>query len=176
MKRLIRSTIEFEDSILIDVEIPMPEGIYSSTVDKTTLFPGREQFQQDVLDILENEYHFEVVDSSVSNRPSSPSIYFDTYYTLEDGSARIHCFIHFRFSDHVLNDVGDTDHIEFLRDNARKYTENRQVDFVIKEEDVTISSKELYRAYDIALDDLRDTLESRIQAWTRMARRRANRR
>lgn len=197
MKRYIReskylsinSNALFDDTIVIDIDInSLVRDIASATaIDK---FPGIEQFKQDVLNILENEYKFEVVEDTyngkrqkgyITNREDSVSVYFDTFYDLSNAdaslkrlgvsqkapdSAQIFCFIHIRFSDHTLNDEGDSAHQKFLRENAAKYTENRKdVTHVIKEESIEIDKRSLQMYYNQALEDLRDALDVRTLYW-----------
>lgn len=185
--------ILFDDRITIDIEVDIPYVIDSSTHEQIIRFPGVEQFRQDVLDILENEYHFEVIEDMYngkkqkgyfSNRDDSISVYFDTYLDLCNvepvlkrigsvncpvpGSGKIYCFIHFRFSDHILNDEGDQLHRRFIADNADKYTSDRpDVTHVMKEECITLNERDVTLYYNEALEDLRDQIDIRMTYWAR---------
>jgi len=190
-----KDKIEFDDSVVIDIELPnvVQEINSSESINK---FPGKEQFLEDVLHILEDEYHFEVIEEEDecgvvrkghhSNRPDSISVYFDTFYDLDNAiepmkrlgvmdlsipqDVTVECFIHFRFSDHDLHDLSYADHRKFLADNTNKHTKDRDVLIKVDEELVTISESVLYAAYNDALDKARDTLDGRIFDWVRQAR------
>ena len=201
MKRYIRnskyltdnSDVLFDDSILVDIDVDLSSYVMSSNND-STLFPGVEQFKNDVLKILEQEYKFDVIEDNydgvlqkgyVSNRDGSASIYFDTYFDLSNAQyaidrlgvkqpvpkdGKVFCFIHIRFSDHNLNDGGDSAHLQFVNENAKKYTENNpKVTHVIKDESIEVSERQLHRYYDAALDELKIELDSRILSWIRKA-------
>ena len=199
MKRYIRtskyltedSDVLFDDSILVDIDIDLTSIMSSNNF---SMFPGVKQFKQDVLNILENEYEFEVIEDTydgvkqkgyISNKDNSESIYFDTYYDLSNAADALHrlgvstsapeygkvfCFIHIRFSAHNLNDAGYMDHMKFVDQNSEKYTRNRSdVTHVIKDESIEVSELKLYRYYDEALEELKIDLDSRILAWVRKA-------
>lgn len=189
-------SIVFDDKIVIDVEIDLPLEIFSATTDLIK-FPGLEKFKQDVLNILENEYGFDVIEDiydgrkqkgHLSNRKDSVSLYFDTFYDLSKTAEllkrgrienieplsgyKIFCFIHFRFSDHDLHDQGDVLHRQWLKQNTAKYAANRQdLAHVEDEEIIQVNENTLYRAYEQALDDLRFEIDIRIVGWLRKARR-----
>lgn len=194
MKRYIHSNIpEISDRIIINLDVSIPYAIYSVTQDNSNLFPGVEQFRKDVLAILEDEYHFEVIEDvydgkrqkgHCSNRQDSVSVYFDTYFDFANArdaiirsgvtsltvpeQGKVHCFIHFRFSDHILNDEGDKLHRDFLRENKNKYAANRpDVTHVIREEAIDLDETDLTRCYSDALDKLHDALDTRIAYWIR---------
>ena len=206
MKRFIRNSkyldettdeILFDDSILVDIEIDIPLDIEAaSRHEQIVRFPGLDQFKQDVINVLENEYHFEVIEDVydgvrqkgyTSDREGSLSLYFDTYFDLANcaGPAermksslpvpekgKIYCFIHLRFSDHVLIDSGDVGHRKFVADNAKKYTANRpDVTHVVEEDFVDLSEEDLAYYYDEAIADLREQLDVRILYWMRKAER-----
>lgn len=160
-------------------------------------FPGIDQFKADVLSILEREYEFEVIEDfydgklqkgHISNRDDSISVYFDTYFDLakasnpisrlgitnlrvpEESKCKIACFIHIRFSDHKLNDLGDLEHRRFVKQNAEKYTQNRgDVSMVIEEENITIRPDKMQLRYNEAIEDLRTDLDFRIASWVKKA-------
>ena len=203
MKRFIRSSkyldensdeVLFDDTIVLEIDINWPGSAVTSSQDLyDQRFPGVEKFRQDVLQMLEDEYHFEVIEDvydgkrqkgHISNREDSISIYFDTYFDLSNAgqvlqrlgindtdipeSGKVFCFIHLRFSDHELNDEGDVLHSRFVNDNAKKYAVQRgNIVFYVPEESIAISEKSLYRAYSNALEDLKDELDFRIAAWVR---------
>lgn len=196
MKRYIvasesNNSILFDAIITVDIEIPVISVESSTSVN----FPGVKQFLSDVVNILEDEYKFYVIADSyndpsvftkghISNRIDSNSIYIDTYYDLSNSrnaldnvgatnvqipEGKIECFIHLRFSDHILNDAGDTEHLDYLTKNAKKYTKDHPVDFVYKEESFEVAESDLYRHYNDALDDLKDQLNARILYWVNKA-------
>ena len=203
MKRFIRSSkyldensdeVLFDDTIVLEIDINWPGSAVTSSQDLyDQRFPGVEKFRQDVLRMLEDEYHFEVIEDvydgkrqkgHISNREDSISIYFDTYFDLSNAgqvlqrlgindtdvpeSGKVFCFIHLRFSDHELNDEGDVLHNRFVNNNAKKYAVQRgNIVFYVPEESIAISEKSLYRAYSNALEDLKDELDFRIAAWVR---------
>ena len=203
MKRFIRSSkyldensdeVLFDDTIVLEIDINWPGSAVTSSQDLyDQRFPGVEKFRQDVLRMLEDEYHFEVIEDvydgkrqkgHISNREDSISIYFDTYFDLSNAgqvlqrlgindtdvpeSGKVFCFIHLRFSDHELNDEGDVLHNRFVNNNAKKYAVQRgNIVFYVTEESIAISEKSLYRAYSNALEDLKDELDFRIAAWVR---------
>lgn len=102
---VIDSEIRFNDSLILRVEFP---EIVSESIDAASgnIFPGREQLLEDVLRILEDEYHFDVIEDvyeeniglssnrgkkmpdrrkgHISNRKDSMSVYYDTYYDLSN--------------------------------------------------------------------------------------------
>lgn len=106
MKRYIKpdnhinyEDVIIEDSIIIDIELPISQLIAASDTVDNTRFPGSDEFRKRVLDILQNEYHFDVEyddyakDSHgnpihqqgwVSNRDDSDSIYFNVFYDLSN--------------------------------------------------------------------------------------------
>lgn len=203
MKRFIRSSkyvdensdeVLFDDTIVLEIDINWPGSAVTSSQDLyDQRFPGVEKFRQDVLRMLEDEYHFEVIEDvydgkrqkgHISNREDSISIYFDTYFDLSNAgqvlqrlginhtdipeSGKVFCFIHLRFSDHELNDEGDVLHNRFVNNNAKKYAVQRgNIVFYVPEESIAISEKSLHRAYSNALEDLKDELDFRIAAWVR---------
>lgn len=185
------SNILFDDTIFVEVDIDL-NSILSADI--WSKFPGVDQFKKDVLDILENEYGFEVIEDVydgikqkgyISNREDSVSIYFDTYFdlsksgpalkrsgvsTIAPQEGTIFCFVHIRFSDHDLADEGDVEHRKFINRNAQKYVSNRpEVTHVMKEEQVEVDPLHLNRYYDRALASLKVDLDSRILAWNRKA-------
>ena len=148
--KVTASSVEFNDVLTLDVDLPDIQPIQVAASGSSVKFPGRDQFLEDALHILEDEYHFDVIGDvyeenkelkvnklsktnparkgHISNRPSSDSIYFDTYYDLNNAeeplkrmgisdrsipqNVTVQCYIHFRFSDHDLFDMGDVDHLE----------------------------------------------------------------
>lgn len=192
MYRVLCSTDDslFTDYLTIEVEVPLAPGVFSASDVVSDLFPGRAQFAQDAKNILQSEYMFDIVNSSESNRADSASIYFDTYFDLNNAlpalervgvinkdipQGKVHCFIHFRFSDHPLYDAGDRDHIQFVRDNAANYLSSRPADYVYPDESIVLSEQQLQQAYSQALEDLRDDLDIRIVGWVNRARKDASR-
>ena len=185
----------FDDVIRVDIEVKIPSNLGVSDENDTlqiVKFPGIEQFKKDVLDILENEYHFDVIEDTyegvkskghISNRADSISLYFDTYFDLcyagdairrvgvyyeEEKSGKVYCFIHLRFSDHDLADFGDALHRKFISDNAAKYTSNRSdVTHIMKEEQIILSEREVNYYYNQAIDDLRTQLDLKILYWVK---------
>lgn len=203
MKRYIRTSkyldensdeILFDDTILLEIDVEWPgSAVLSSDSADSQKFPGVEKFKEDVLHLLEDEYHFEVIEDVydgkrqkgyISNREDSISIYFDTYFDLSEArpalerlgisytdiaeSGKVFCFIHLRFSDHELNDEGDVAHRQFINDNAKKYAVRRgNLVFYVPEESIAINERSLHQAYSNALEDLKDELDFRIAAWVR---------
>lgn len=196
MKRYIHSNnsikrddVLIEDKIYIDIEVNLDQYIAASQ--NIHLFPGVDQFRQDVAEILEKEYKFEVVEDIYdgvrqkgycSNREDSESIYFDTYFDLSNGqdaldrlgvtktkapdSGLVYCFIHIRFSSHTLNDAGDTAHRNFIDQNEAKYlSRNHKVTHSIKEAEIEVSESDLYRYYDRAIFALKGDLDAKILSW-----------
>lgn len=196
-----RSNFLFDDYISIEIEINAEKLIAATTLVDFKKFPGREQFRKDVINILEKEYGFTVIEDIYngilqkgyfSNRSDSLSLYMDTYFDLSnsekvlsrlgiDGDhlteGKVFCFIHFRFSDHAVYNVGDVSHNQFLRNNAERFIRNNpSVTHVIKEESIQINEGLLQQYYDDALDDLRYLLDSRIGLWARNIKRGSYRR
>lgn len=188
----------FDDTILIDINITIPRRIASSSSEGGNIvvdFPGVDQFRLDVLEILENEYNFQVIEDMhdgkvqkgyTSNRDNSISVYFDTYFDLSNAkdsinrlginnievpdSGKVFCFIHFRFSDHSIPNAGYVDHRDFINKNTEKYTRNRpDITHVIEEEVIEISERDARYYYSKALKDLRDLLDFRISYWVKKA-------
>lgn len=188
-----------DDHILVDIDIDILTNVLSSFQSNSStevFFPGIEQFKQDVLSILEDEYRFEVIEDIhdgklqkgyISNREDSISIYFDTYFDLSNSGPsierlgitqldipeqgdKVYCFIHLRFSDHDLIDQGDKLHRKFITENSLKYTENRpDVTISYPDEYIEIPEKLLYRFYNEAIDTLKDELDFRIASWVKKA-------
>lgn len=187
--------LTLDDHILIDIEMHIPDSIFGSSSTLQVFFPGVDQFKEDVVNILENEYGFEVIEDvyngikqkgHFSDRPDSISIYFDTYFDLSKSadairrvgvsnlkapqSGKVYCFIHFRFSDHMLADEGDAEHIRFIKENAKKYTSKRSdLVQIIPEEEIELPEKLVYRYYDKAIEYLKTDLDTRIVSWVRKA-------
>lgn len=186
--------ILFDDVLIIDIDVDLSQIEASSNLSK---FPGLEQFRKDVINILENEYGFEVIEDNYngkrqkghfSNRPGSISLYLDTYYDLANApkaisklrlsetetlpAGKVYCYIHFRISDHELYDQGDPAHIKYLNDNANKYaTRKPNVNLVEKEETFVAPESNFYQNYEDTLEDFRIDLDARILAWVRKAER-----
>ena len=187
--------IMFDDTIRIDIEVDLLHAIQKVTASSASVkFPGKEQFRQDVINILENDYHFIVIEDvydgvkqkgHFSDRPDSISLYFDTYFDLINAkdvfermhltrkdalNERIFCFINFRFSDHALHDMSDVLHRTYLKENVAKYAKNnRDVTHTVQEESIELDEKDMQYYYDDALEDLRSQLDSRIIYWVRKA-------
>ena len=193
------TAIRFTQEVEFDVDLPIIPEHYLQSASNLTPFPGREQFLKDAVNILENEFKFDIIedkynDSSdlqkgyTSDRDNSNSIYIDSYYDLKHAeyaldyihttdkyvpqNVKVRCFIHFRFSDHKLENVGYQDHNKFLDQNAEKYTKGKNIDdkFIVKEFDETFLETELYQYYEDALDTLRGDVASQIYSWVRYAR------
>ena len=71
MKRYIRSNkyttnsnkhILFDDTISITIDVDISFPISAATSSNFHRFPGLDQFKQDVLDILQDEYNFDVIE------------------------------------------------------------------------------------------------------------------
>lgn len=194
MKRYIKAFTEdevstFTDDLVLHLDVVFPDFVEASS----NTYPGPEDFRKDVLDILENEYNFTVIEDIYrgkkqkgycSNRAGSLSIYFDTYFDFKDAddpisrlglnpsvvlpNARIYCFIHIRFSDHTLHDAGDPDHIAFITKNREKYmAKDPNVVGYIEEGEVELDEHLIYRSYKEGLEDLRAALDSKILYWLR---------
>lgn len=189
--------ILFDDQILVKIDVILPKCVAASRQDGIAVyFPGTDQFRKDVAEILEREYGFEVIEDMhdgklqkgyVSNRDDSISVYFDTYLdlcsaqrivdkseytqlTCPDFPAKMFCFIHLRFSDHDIPDLGDVAHRRFIAQNAEKYTKNNpEITHVVDEDSIVLSEQDVYRYYDDAIDDLRANIETRIRYWIRKA-------
>lgn len=196
MKLYIRSSEEidepgvlFDDYILIDVDDADIKSICAS--ESLVRFPGADKFREDVAKILANEYGFAIIKEAdgklgyVSNRNGSESIYFNVYYDLSNSdpvlkrvgvsikapkSGKVHCFIHFRFSGHSLENVGDIDHNSFLNDNLVKHTQGHpEINFTVKEEPVVVPERTLLLQYDKVKEFVEDELDVRIFGWVRRA-------
>ena len=201
MKRYIHESkyvsegiVLFDDSLLVDISVTVPESVLSSisSSEDVVIFPGVEQFKKDVTAVLENEYHFDVIEDVydgvkqkgyISNRDDSISIYFDTYFDLSNAqpaldrlgirlrkapeTGKVYCFIHLRFSDHELNDLGDVNHRIFIAQNAQKYESQQSVTYIVPEESIVLPEETVYRYYTRALEELKDELDVRIAGWVR---------
>ena len=203
MKRFIRSNkyldddsdILFDDTIVVDIDIELPYYLISAATNQLkSKYPGLEQFKEDVLNILENEYHFEVIEDvydgtlqkgHVTNRKNGTSIYFDTYFDLSNAqpsldriksslkapdSGLIYCFIHIRFSDHPDRAGGDAAHRKFVKKNAARYKDkNPDVTFALEDEAFEIPKELLANYYEEAIDDLKSQLDARMVHWIHKA-------
>jgi len=196
MKLYIRSSEEitepdilFDDYILIDVDDSDIRAICAA--EELVRFPGADKFREDVAKILADEYGFNVIRESdgklgyVSDRKDSESVYFNVYYDLSNAdpvlkrvgaaveapkSGKIHCFIHFRFSGHSLENVGDADHNSFLNDNLAKHAQGHpEINFTVKEEPVIVPERTLLLQYDKVKEFVEDELDVRIFGWVRRA-------
>ena len=191
----VSKEVLFKDKIVIDLEVTLNEliNIACSSSGEFIKFPGVEKFKQDALDILINEYKFDVIEDEYegvkqrghsSNRKDSISLYFDTYYDLSNAdyaiknlgisnlkapeSGLVYCYIHIRISDHLLPDMGQELHRKFLKDNMQKYgLNNPNVTHGMKEEEFELDERELNYYYNEALDSLRAELDLRITYWVR---------
>lgn len=190
----LHENILFEDQIIIDIDIDITDMIAAS-YSPISKFPGVDNFRKEVLSILENDYHFDVIASEhngilqkgyCSNRDQSASIYFDTYYDLNNAeepisrlgatittpiSGNVYCFIHFRISDHYPNDANSIEHRQFLHDTIQKHVANRSDVSDAYEADIVIDEYTMQLHYDEALDELRDMLDAHILGWVRRAER-----
>lgn len=200
MKRLIRNNNDLnnctlQDKITIDVNVPFTEEFYQVSANTILAsfvnYPGDEQFKRDVVDILENDFGFEVIEDNYngklqkgykSNRADSLSFYFDTYFDFDKAiesevvdidvpkGTKIYCFIHIRFSDHTLPDAGDVSHRRFLRDNVNKYASKKQgITHYVDEGEVEIEEHFIYRYYDKAIDLLKTAIKSKLPYWAKVA-------
>ena len=191
----VSKEVLFKDKLVIDLEVTLGEliNIACSSSGEFIKFPGVEKFKQDALNILMNEYKFDVIEDEYegvkqrghsSNRKDSISLYFDTYYDLSNAdyaikrlgisslkapeSGTVYCYIHIRISDHLLPDMGQELHRKFLKDNMQKYgLNNPDVTHGMYEEEFELKEKELYYYYNEALDYLRESLDHRIALWVR---------
>ena len=192
-EKFITSQVLFDDKIEITIDVFPDYSIASSTSTEFSRFPGTEQFRLDVLNLLENKYHFDVIEDvyegkrqkgHVSNRDSSCSVYFDTYFDIADAkdalvrlgkkdiklpeNAKVYCFIHIRFSDHDLANLGDVDTKKWLRENSDKYARNRNdIKLVVEEESIYIPEREMQLYYNRALEELQEELDWRISRWVK---------
>lgn len=196
MKLYIRSSEEidehdvlFEDYIIIDVDDSDIKAICAS--EDLVRFPGPDIFREDVAKILLNEYNFDIIKEPdgklgyVSNKNGSESVYFNVYYDLSNAdpilkrigtsakaprSGKVLCFIHFRFSGHILENVGDVDHNNFLNDNLNKHTQRHpEINFKVREEPVIVPERTLLLQYDKVKEFVEDELDVRIFGWVRKA-------
>lgn len=188
-----------DSRILVAVDVYFPEVEISSATKQFEPFPGIDNFREHVADILENEYRFEVIKEKsnnmkrgyVTNRSEteSTSVYFNTYYDLVNSvgplqrlgrkieeapqAGEVYCFIHIRFSDHMLNDLGYKDRIKWIRDNAEEHTKGRSdVNQVWEDEEIILNEVDLHQYYSAAIEDLRDQLDYKIGYWVKAAERR----
>lgn len=192
-EKFITSQVLFDDKIEITVDVFPDYSIASSTSIEFSRFPGTEKFRLDVLDLLENKYHFEVIESLhegkrqkgyVSNRDDSCSVYFDTYFNIANAkdalvrlgkkdiklpeNAKVYCFIHIRFSDHDLANLGDIDTKKWLKENATKYISDRNdIKLVVEDENLYVSEREMQLYYNRALEELQEELDWRISRWVK---------
>lgn len=204
-KRFIQSTTNVHDSILLEDTIVIrvefdPPILSSISVDAVERFPGRDKFRTDVLDILENEFGFEVEDDTyngkiqkgwVSNDPTSDSIYFNVFYDLRKNNkfpeklkpildkynvpGLVYCFILFRFSDYPNYSQFTDEHDEFVRDNRAKHIGDRSDVVYHDDPSIEVPENELQYDYQDALDDLRDRIKGHIDGWVTTAASRVER-
>ena len=183
-----QSDVVLDDKIFIDIEIDIPYIVQSSS-SVNERFPGVDQFRLDVTKLLEDKFHFEVIEDTydgvrqkghITNRKDSVSVYFDTYFDLSNADevlkelgvtniievteGKVYCFVHLRFSDHELNDEGDVLHRKFISENANKY-DRQEVTHIIKEESIDVPERVMYQQYNQALIDLEYELKVRISMW-----------
>lgn len=177
----------FDDKILVQIDIYDLQSIASST--NFELFPGKEQFRKDVISLLEDKYHFEIIEDVhdgkmqkgyFSNRANNLSLYLDTYLDLTELknfskderaksiSGKMFCFVHIRISDHTLADQGDVLHLDFIEDNAHKY-DRSDVTHFMKDEEIELKERDLYQYYTEAIEDLDDQIHFRIDYWVKNA-------
>lgn len=194
--------IDLKEYIILHVDIPL----YRYQLKDTTIassssiewFPGRDKFKDDVAKILEDEYHFQIIESEdngkkqkgvTSNRPDSSSIYFNTLFDFSKNRdivkkftrgwevpdrGVVNCFIYLRFSDHLLNDYSDSLHRNFVRNNIEEHlSQNPNITHFIKDqEEFILDERKLYQHYSDALVELRDDIEARFVAWIKKLKRR----
>ena len=190
-EELTGSDILFEDKILIDIDI---SDIYDVIEPAEHIkFPGNDAFRSGISKILKDEYKFDITPESegeleyVTNRDLSESVYFNTYYELYNAglplerlginslkppaAGKVHCFIHFRISGHILENVGDIAHIQFLDRNVEEHVKNRpDINFIQREEEIILPEYDLYFNYEKAVDELRSDLDVRIFGWVNKAK------
>lgn len=207
MKRYIRSNkytnnsnkhILFDDTISITIDVDISFPISAATGSNFHRFPGLDQFKQDVLDILQDEYNFDVIEDVydgilqkgyITNREDGTSVYFNTYYDLANAGdslkrlgvstpynlqpGLVFCFIHLRFSDHPLNDAGDKLHRAFIAKTTEKYMNQRPdipEDHKFTDEEILVDERTMQLYYNEAIDRLKNSLDSRIIGWVSWAR------
>ena len=189
-KYTLNSDIIFSDSIQIHVDIDTDKQIYA--LNSIQRFPGKDQFRQDAIDILES-FGFDIITDvydgkmqkgHFSNREDSISLYFDTYYDLHNAKdhisiadvskleipekSKVYCFVHIRISDHILNDEGDIEHREYIDKINSKYVDaNPEVNHTIEDE-IELNEYNVHLAYDQALDDLEYLLQYKLVSWLHM--------
>ena len=197
--RYITDDVIISESVIVDISVMLPKDVAASsneTAHNVVLFPGVQQFQKDICEILENEYGFEVIEDvydgirqkgHVTNRQDSISVYFDTYYDLlkarpvleriglsklpDPESGKVYCFIYIRFSDHELADLGNSDHRAFVSQTSDKYMAGREdIVMTVPDESIVLPERLVMRYYDKAKDDLRDKLDLAIFGWIRTAK------
>ena len=177
---------DISDKIIIDIDINLPPPYLAASTSiiagQFAKFPGVVQFKEDVARILQNEYNFEIADSHISNRKDSVSVYFDTYFDIANAKdvvrkfgikdtnipseGKVFCYIHIRFSDHTLSDMGDIHHRNYLKRNADKFVKERnEVTHVLPEQEIELQEKDLHYYYNDAIDDLRTQLELKMVYW-----------
>ena len=206
MKRYIYSTteqgpVELRDSIVVDFYIDLPKVIESATSYNSVFsyFPGVEQLRIDIAEMLQDEYQFEVLTETAngkeqqghcSNREDSISLYFNTFYNLnnaepifkklgissftipQDGIVK--CFIHLRISDHPLNDYSDVEHREYVKKVVNENASDLPRENIFPDEDIRLNQSLIYRYYEQALEELRDDIELRIVGWCKAVTRNRN--
>ncbi len=186
---LLEDDVLFETKLLINVD--MNTCVIESTSD-IVRFPSREEFREALVTILQDEYKFEIIaeddgtSGQLSTRPDSESVYFNTYYDLSDAQSildnlgvsrihapnagKVHCFIHFRFSGHPLEDIGDVEHNTFLDNNVKKHTKDHpEINYIEREAEVQLPETDLYLHYDTALENIKYELDGHIAGWVRKA-------
>lgn len=202
MKRYIKNSFELgadvihRASIIIDIDVPYTIAAATKWTDYTR-FPGAEQFRLDVLDMLVNEFKFDVMGDNyngvtqkgwMSKHQDSDSIYFNTFYDLRNTeelfqnknygidpanvSGKVFCYILFRFSDHDVDSRFDLGHRNFYEANKQNHADSRNDVLLHRDENIIIDEAALQQHYKDALDDLRYELENRIAGWVRYAKRR----
>lgn len=201
MKKYIRNAQELgediiiRDSIILDIEIPYVVASATRGWADNTKFPGEEQFRKDVLHILEDDYLFDVAEDDyngilqkgwTSDRDDSDSIYFNTFYNLQNAadalkradyhidasnvSGKVYCYILFRVSDHQLDSQFSEEHKDSYQANLKKHTSNRDDILFHRDDTIYLDEAALQQHYQDALDELKYELDGRISAWVRIAK------
>lgn len=185
--------IIYKDKIVIDIEPNEPIAAATGKVFERR--PAPEVYRDNVRNILENEFNFEVLPDTngerghISESDDGISLYFDIVFEInnkdiidmakeaglcsQDEKIGIFCIVVLRISDHSLTQGIAGNPTEFVRretKHSQKLHPEAIAPFEDNQEELELDRQRIAQYYSEGLDDLRDLLKEREREWIRRVR------
>ena len=163
-----------EDFSRVNTDVQIPAYIGLCSVSREQIFPGVDVFKAEALSVLENEFHFQVVEDLyagrkqkgyIEDRDYSVHVEFDAYYDLRNSEEVIRSWGVENLSIPETRTVYCHFCISFFDDVLYKHGAGND------SKDAGTEMQELNMHYDEAIDDFRLELEFKILSWVRKAER-----